>query len=90
MDETDNDTLQNDRNVSSDVRKMKAQSVKMDTTNTEDGVTLIGKGKNLTCFMYKPFVDECKCHVLHPVGRSFSCFACTFKFPKCGSMEKNR
>jgi hypothetical protein len=50
------------------VRKMKAQSVKMDTSNNEDGVTLIGKGKNLTSFMYKPLVDQCKCHVLPPVG----------------------
>lgn len=71
------------------VRKMKAQSVKMDTSNNEDGVTLIGKGKNLTCFMYKPLVDECKCHVLSPAGQSFSRFAWTFKFPKCSSMEKN-
>jgi hypothetical protein len=32
------------------VRKMKAESVKMDTTNNEDGVTLIGKCKKLTYF----------------------------------------
>jgi hypothetical protein len=64
--------------------KMKAQSVKTDTTNNEDGVTLIGKG-----FMYKPLVDECKCHVLSPAGRSVSRFAWTFKFPKCSKMEKN-
>ena len=72
------------------VRKMKAQSLKMDTTNKEDGVTLIGKGKNLTRFMYKPLVNECKCHVLPPVCRSFSHSAWTFKFPKCSSMENNR
>lgn len=62
--------------------------MKMDTTNNEDEVTLIGKGKNLTCFMYKPLAYECKCHVLPPVGRSFSHFVRTFKFPKCSSMEK--
>jgi hypothetical protein len=32
------------------VRKMKAQTVKMDTAINEDGVSLIGKDKNLTCF----------------------------------------
>lgn len=76
--------------LAANVRKTKAQSVKMDTTNNEDGATLIGKGKNLTCFMQKPLVDECKCHVLSPAGWSFSHLARTFKLPKCSSMEENR
>ena len=70
------------------VRKMKEQSVKMDTTNNEDGVTLIGKGKNLTCFMYKPLVDECKCHVLSPASQIFSHLAWTIKFPNAAVWNK--
>jgi hypothetical protein len=59
----------------------------MDTTNNKDGVALIGKGKNLTCFMYKLLVDEFICHMYLSLA-SFSHLALTFKFPKHTSMKK--
>jgi hypothetical protein len=43
-------TIRRTEMLAVNVRKMKAQTVKMDTAINEDGVTLIGKDKNLTCF----------------------------------------